>query len=71
MAINFVQKRLFVDRHYATEEPTQPAPAPSTLFKVDSIREEALSFNMTPHSHEKLQKSLGYLESRYRVTQTL
>ena len=53
-----------VDRHYATEEPTQPAP--STPFKVDSIREEALGFNMTPHSREKLQKSLGYLESKIK-----
>ena len=51
-----------VDRHYATEEPTQPAP--STLFKVDSIREEALSFNMTPHSREKLQKSQDIWKAR-------
>ena len=58
-----------VDR-YQGENKEIAKPTPSTPFKVDSIREEALNLNMTPHSRQILQKSLGYLESKivqYRV----
>ena len=58
-----------VDRYQGENEETAK-PTPSTPFKVDSIREEALNLNMTLHSHQILQKSLGYLGSKivqYRV----
>lgn len=54
----------------ATEEAS--APAPSTLFKVDSIRAEALNLNMKPDSCQILQQCLGNLESKfvqYRVVE--
>ena len=57
------------DRYQDLKEETAK-PTPSTPFKIDSMREEALNLNMTPHSREILQKSLGYLASKvvqYRV----